>query len=102
MKARLHLTMFILCLTPMVVSGQIVVGSDEDKMLQLITSETNPEGKLQRLAEFEKKFPHSKALPHIYLMAIDLYREKNDRDKIIEYGEKVLDVDESNITAMMV
>jgi hypothetical protein len=33
---------------------------------------------------------------------IDQYRQKNDRAKMIEYGEKALTVDDSNITAMMV
>jgi hypothetical protein len=34
-------------------------------------------------------------------MVIELYREKNDPDKIIEYGEKALKIDEGNVTAMM-
>jgi hypothetical protein len=35
------------------------------------------------------------------LMVIELYRERNETDKIIEYGEKVLKIDEGNVTAMM-
>jgi hypothetical protein len=51
---------------------------------------------------FEKQFPQSKALPEVYLMAIEVCREKNDRASIIEYGEKILKVDEGNVTALMV
>lgn len=90
------------CLAQAVVLGQIAAGSQEDKMFQLVSSETNPEKKLQRLTEYENHFPQSKALPHIYLMAIDIYREKGDRVKLIEYGEKVLKVDGKNVTALMV
>ena len=83
-------------------AGQIIAGTAEDKMFQRIIAEANPDAKLQTMTEFEKQFPQSKALPDVYLMVIDLYREKNDRPKMIEYGEKVLKLDERNVTAMMV
>jgi hypothetical protein len=57
---------------------------------------------LRGLLEFEKEFPQSRILPDIFLMTIDLYRQKGDRLKIIEYGEKALKVDNTNVTAMMV
>jgi hypothetical protein len=82
--------------------AQIVAGSAEDKAFQQLTSEANPDAKLQKLVDFEKSFPRSRALPSVYLMVIDLYRDKNDPDKIIEYGEKVLTLDQNNVTAMMV
>jgi hypothetical protein len=90
------------CLTPAVAAGQILAGSQEDKMFQLVSSEKDAEVRLQRLTEYEKQFPQSKALSHVYLMAIDIYREKADRAKLIEYGEKVLKLDGQNVTAMMV
>jgi len=83
-------------------ASQIVAGSQEEKVFQEITAETNGDAKLQKLAGFEKQFPRSRVLPNIYLMTIDLYREKNDTDRVIEYAEKVLKIDERNITAMMI
>ncbi|MBI4474876.1 MAG: hypothetical protein HY646_19550 [Acidobacteria bacterium] len=54
------------------------------------------------LLEFEKKFPQSTVLPNICLMLIDVYRQKNNRPKIIEYGEKALKLDDENVTAMII
>jgi hypothetical protein len=81
---------------------QIVAGTSEDKMFRRASEETNADSKMAALMEFEKQFPHSKVLPAVYLMVIDLYRQKDDRVKVIEYGEKVLTLDERNVTAMMV
>ncbi len=71
-------------------------------MFQWITTETKPEAKLQGLLDFERQFPQSRVLPDVFLMIIDLYRQKSDRGKIVEYGEKVLKLDDRNVTAMMV
>ena len=81
---------------------QLVAGTAEDKMFQQIAGDANFESKLQTLREFEKQFPQSKALPDLYLMFIDLYRDKGDRVKMIEYGEKALKLDERNATVLMV
>ena len=93
----------LLCLVPQPAKGrQITAGSDEDKMFQTLSAETDSEVKLQHLMDYEKQFPQSKALTNIYLMAIDIYREKEDQDHIIEYGEKVLNLDQNNVTALMI
>jgi hypothetical protein len=42
------------------------------------------------------------ALSNVYLMMIEVYRQKDDRGHVIEYGEKVLTLDDKNVTAMMV
>ena len=99
----LLVTAFLLCLMPHPAGAvQIVAGSQEDKVFQQITAEADGDAKLQRLAEFEKQFPRSRVLSHVYLMAIELYRQKNDTDRVVEYAEKVLKLDERNVTAMMV
>lgn len=102
MKALIVSVAMMIVTAPVLAAGQIHAGSAEDKMFQAISAEKNPETKLQRLTEYEKQFPNSRALASIYLIAIDLYRDKSDRAKMIEYGEKVLKVDDQNITAMMV
>lgn len=83
-------------------AGQVIAGSAEEKSFQKVSSETNPELKLQLIGDFEKQYPRSRVMTNVYLMAIDLYREKSDRTRIIEYGEKVLALDQNNLTAMMV
>jgi len=99
---NLLLCAVLICLLPLCSEAQIVAGSQEDKAFQQITAETNTDAKLQKLTDFEKSFPSSRVLPSVYLMVIDLYRERNDPDKIIEYGEKVLKIDDGNVTALMV
>ena len=100
MKTSLCLAL-ILALFPLQATSQIVAGSAEEKAFQQLQSEANGDAKLLKLAEFENTYPKSRILPNVYLMVIELYREKNDPDKIIEYGEKVLRIDEGNVTAMM-
>jgi hypothetical protein len=82
--------------------AQIIAGSAEDKMFQKVNAEENKDSKLRMLMEFEQEFPQSSVLTDIYLMMIDVYRLRNDREKIIEYGEKTLKRDQDNVTAMMV
>jgi tetratricopeptide (TPR) repeat protein len=82
-------------------AAQVIAGTPEDKLIQRISTETRSEAKLQMLLDFENGFPQSKALPDVYLMIIDVYRQKDDRAKVIEYGEKTLKLDQNNVTAMM-
>src|SRR5262245_31901928 len=97
------LSMFVVCSSAVSASAsQVVAGTPEDKMLQQIAAETNTDAKLQLLQTFEEQFPQSKVLPDVYLMMIEQYRQKSEGNKIIEYGEKVLKVDEHNVTAMMI
>src|SRR5689334_20225491 len=97
------LSIFVLCLSGVSTNAvQVIAGTAEDKLLQQIATESNVDGKLQLLKQFEEQFPQSKVLPDVYLMMIDQYRQKSDADKILEYGEKVLKVDQHNVTAMMI
>jgi hypothetical protein len=83
-------------------AGQIVAGTPEDKLFQQISSETDLAAKESAVTSFEEQFPQSSVLPDVYLMMVELYRQKGDRGKVIEYGEKTLKLDGSNVTAMMV
>jgi len=97
----LSAVLFCIVLQIHTAAAQVIAGTDEDKLFQQIVTASNADAKLQLLVDFDKRFPQSKVLPDVYLMAIDLYRKKNDRTKILEYGEKTLKVDQNNITAMM-
>src|SRR5262245_8103166 len=82
-------------------AAQIIAGSAEDKALQRLTAETDPEKRIALSLDFEKAFPQSKALPDVYLLLVGAYRQKNDPNKIIEYGEKALKLEPENLTALM-
>jgi len=81
--------------------AQLRAGTPEAKMFEQITGEKNPDSKIELITTFEKQFPQSKILPSVYLMAVEIYRDKNDRPRILEFGEKALQLDNTNITAMM-
>jgi len=84
-----------------ITAGQVIAGSAEDRLFQKLVAEANSDAKLQMLLEFENSFPQSKVLADVYLMIVDVYRQKDNRTKIIEYGEKTLNADQNNLTAMM-
>ena len=68
--------LILLCLIPQSATGsQIIAGTQQHKMFQRITTETNEVRKLQMLMDFEKQFSRSKVLLNIYLMVIDAYRQ---------------------------
>jgi hypothetical protein len=81
--------------------AQVKAGSSENQLFDTISSEPAPDKKLELIASFEKQFPDSKILARVYLLATDVYRQKENRGKIIEYGEKALLADSSSVTAMM-
>jgi hypothetical protein len=81
--------------------AQLVAGSPEDKAFEKILAEANPDAKATLLLDYEKQFPQSKVLPDIYGMLMEVYRQKNDTAKVIEFGEKVIKIDQNNVTALM-
>lgn len=92
---------FCLLLGLTTATAQVKAGSSESELFDKISAEANPDSKLDLIASFEKQFPSSRILAHVYLLGVDVYRQKGDRGKLIEYGEKVLQKDDTNITAMM-
>lgn len=102
---KLHVVVALILIYPMTVlfvRAQIRTGTREYQLFEQITAEMNPDTKTVLITTFEKEFPESKVLARVYLMAVDVYRAKQDRGKVNEYGEKALQLDGTNITAMMV
>ena len=103
MKTRVILTMCVVFVWGLVsnVFAQVQAGSPEDKAFQKIDAESNPDAKITLLLDFEKQFPQSKALREAYLQLLQIYQDKNDQTKIIEYGEKTIKIDPANIVALL-
>ena len=81
--------------------AQLIAGSPEDKAFEKILVENNADAKATLLLDYEKQFPQSKVLTDIYMMLMEIYRQKNDNGKVIEVGEKVIKIDAENVTALM-
>jgi tetratricopeptide (TPR) repeat protein len=103
MKTKVILTMCVVFVWGLVSSvfAQVQAGSPEDKAFQKIDAESSPDGKIALLMDFEKQFPQSKALREAYLQLLQIYQDKNDQAKIIEYGEKAIKVDPGNVVALL-
>ena len=101
---KLHVVIALILIYPLtllVVKTQVRAGTPEHRLFEQISAEMNPDTKIELITSFEKEFPQSKILAKVYLMAVDVYRARQDRGKINEYGEKALQLDDTNITAMM-
>jgi hypothetical protein len=103
MKTKVILTMCVVFVWGMVsiANAQVVAGSPEDKAFQKIDAENNADAKVALLLDFEKQFPQSKGLRDAYLQLVQIYQQKNDQPKIIEYGEKAIKVDPNNVVALL-
>jgi tetratricopeptide (TPR) repeat protein len=82
-------------------NAQVQAGSPEDKAFQKIDAENNVDAKIALLLDFEKQFGQSKAIREAYLQLVQIYQQKNDQAKIIEYGEKTIKIDPNNLVALL-
>jgi len=103
MKTRVILTLCVVFVWGLVsiANAQVVAGSPEDKAFQKIDAEQNPDSKIALLLDFEKQFPQSKALRDAYLQLLSIYQQKNDHAKVIEFGEKTVKLEPTNLTALL-
>jgi hypothetical protein len=103
MKTKVTLTLCVVFVWGLVsvAKAQVQAGSPEDKAFQKIDAENNPEAKITLLQDFEKQFPQSKALRDAYLQLVQIYQQKNDSAKIIEYAEKTIKLDPGNVVALL-
>jgi hypothetical protein len=103
MKTKVILTLCVVFVWGLVsfANAQVQAGSPEDKAFQKIDSENNNDAKIVLLLDFEKQFPQSKAIREAYLQLVQLYQQKNESPKVIEYSEKVLKVDPVNLVALL-
>jgi hypothetical protein len=103
MKTKVVVTLCVVFVWGLVsfANAQVIAGSPEDRAFQKIDAESSNDGKIALLLEFEKQFPQSKALREALLQLVQLYQQKNESPKIIEYSEKILKVDPVNLVALL-
>ena len=103
MKTRVFLTLCVVFVWGLVslANAQVQAGSPEDKAFQKIDAENNIDAKIVLLQDFEKQFAQSKSVREAYLQLIQIYQQKNDQAKIIEYCEKAIKLDPNNLVALL-
>ena len=92
---------FVLLAVAATANAQLVAGSEEDKLYQQIEEASDVNSKLELCLDFEKQFPESKVVSDIYVMLMEIYRQRNDVPKLIEFGEKAIKVEPENVSALM-
>jgi tetratricopeptide (TPR) repeat protein len=66
-----------------------------------ISVETNIDRKVALLLAFEKNYPKSTALPHVYTSLMNIYVTKGNSRSAMDYGEKVIRLDANNVSALV-
>ena len=105
MKTRVVLTAYIAVVFGLAsfASAQLKAGSPEEAAYEKIEAEKNGDAKLTLLLDFEKQFQavNQKVMANIFLMAMDVYSEKDNKPKIAEYGDKAIAKDPDNVSALL-
>src|SRR5438128_11881469 len=103
MKARVILTLCVVFVWGLVsnANAQVIAGSAEDKAFQKIDAENNVDAKIALLVDFEKQFQQSKSVREAYLQLIQIYQQKHEQAKVIEYCEKAIKIDPNNLVALL-
>ena len=81
--------------------AEVQVSRQESVAFQAIQSEPNSDRRIQMAGEFEKAFPKSRILSHVYAQAAIAYQEKGDLNHALEFGEKTLKSDPENVTILL-
>src|SRR5437879_2236360 len=103
MKTKLVLMLCVVFVWGLVsfANAKVVAGSPEVKAFQKINAKGNNDAKIALLLDFEKQFQQSKALKEALLQLVQIYGQKNYSPKVIEYTEKLLKVEPSNLIALL-
>src|SRR5436309_14165888 len=103
MKTRVILTLCVVFVWGLVsiANAQVIAGSPKDKEFRKSDAENNVDAKFVLLKDFEKQFGQSRSIREAYLQLIQIYQQKNDQAKVIEYCEKAIKVDPNNLVALL-
>lgn len=73
--------------------------TDQGKLLQVISQETDPAKRVAAMEEFVGKFPKDEAAGWVYTQLQTAYSKGGNSDKAVETGEKLLALDPMDIEA---
>jgi len=74
---------------------------EEAMGFKTMENELDPDRRLRMVDEYEGRFPASQLLSYVYLQAAKAYQEKNDLNRLVEYGEKSLKQDPDNVFSLV-
>ena len=80
---------------------QLEATYDEAVAYQTIQNELDPDKCLQMVADFEKRYPNSQLLSHVYTQGANAEQQKGDLAQVIALGEKSLKLDPDNVLSLI-
>jgi len=105
MKTRVALTACVAVVFGLATfaNAQLKAGSPEEAAYEKIEAEKNADAKLVLVLDFEKQFAsvNQKVMANIFIMAMQIYSEKDNKPKIAEYGDKAIAKDPENVSALL-
>jgi tetratricopeptide (TPR) repeat protein len=80
-------------------AGQADSPEEFDMYLQVL-SKTTPKEVISSAGDFERLWPHSELLPHVFELELEACRSLGDSEKAILAGKKALDVAPDNLVVL--
>ncbi len=75
---------------------------EEAQAVQAVQGELDPDRAIQLATEFEQKYPKSPFLTLVYTYAAGAYQQKGDIGKVLEFGEKSLQLNDNNLLSLLI
>jgi len=84
-----------------IASGGVIVPPEESAEFDPIKTELDPDKAIALAEAFAQKHPKSQILTYAYAFEANAYQMKQDVAKIVEFGEKSLDLKKDNLMSLM-
>ncbi len=83
-------------------AGQALLSPQESADFKALQSELDPDKAIALAEAFAQKYPKSQVLSYAYAIEANAYQMKGNAEKIVEYGEKSLDLKKDNLMALLI
>ena len=80
----------------------VIVPPEESADFKALQTELDPDKAIALAEAFVQKHPNSNVLSYVYAFEANAYQMKGDAAKIVEYGEKSLDLKKDNLMSLLI
>jgi tetratricopeptide (TPR) repeat protein len=83
-------------------SGGALLSPQESADFKALQSELDPDKAIALAEAYAQKYPKSDVLSYAYAIEANAYQMKNNAQKIVEYGEKSVDLKKDNLMGLLI
>jgi tetratricopeptide (TPR) repeat protein len=83
-------------------AGEALLSPQESADFKTLQSELDPDKAIALAEAFAQKYPKSEVLSYAYAIEANAYQMKGNAEKIVEYGQKSLDLKKDNLMALLI